>query len=89
MNAVTWHQRALDRLADIYVAASPEEREAVTRAAEEVNRELGDQPAQQGESREGRLRVTFFGRMTVFFQTPAQPTDPVRVTWVRWSAKRR
>jgi hypothetical protein len=89
VNPVLWSDTALDRLADLYVTAAPTERDEVVAAAEAVYRELGAESAERGESRGGRVRVTFFGRLTVFFQTPTGATDPVRVLWVHWAAARR
>jgi hypothetical protein len=88
MNPISWHTRALDRLADFYVAADPRERDEITATAESVNRGLQDDPATQGESRGGRSRVTFYGRMTVYF-VPAEAGRPTRVLMVHWTTPRR
>lgn len=57
---VEWKESAIDRLADFYVAASPEDRVAIAAAAERINRELARDPLEHGESRESLYRRVWF-----------------------------
>lgn len=84
---VVWTEPALARLADHYVAAPPTEREEIVETVESVNRVLGTRPAEQGESRGDRDRVAFFGRLTVFFRSHADP-ESAEVLHVRWVTPR-
>ena len=56
---VEWNENALDRLADIYVAITPTERETVVRCVERTTARLGVDPGFFGESRGGIRRVWF------------------------------
>lgn len=87
MIPVKWHHRALDRLADIYVSVDVAEREVIAATAASATRLLQDQAAQQGESRGGRIRVAFFGRMTVFFE-PGSGTADTTVVMIHWIPRR-
>ena len=86
MNPVEWLDIALDQLADIYVRAEGGEKLDVIAATMDVNARLGDRPAARGESRDGDRRVTFFGRLTVYYRSPAaaDPGGLVTVVYVRW-----
>ena len=88
MKPIVWHDDALDKLADYYVAAELEEREEIAKTVEAINRGLQNSPAQQGESRSGRIRVTFYGSMTVKFE-PANGHRPTQVLMVQWKRRRR
>lgn len=57
--SVEWHEVALDRLADIYVAVPAAERGAVVRCVEQTNARLALDPTFVGESRSGNRRVWF------------------------------
>ena len=81
MNAVIWQDRALDRLADVWVAATPAERAEIERDVAALNRRLAADPAGEGESRTGRVRVVIDGYLTVYFELYA--AGVVRVTDVR------
>lgn len=83
MKPVRRTDRALDRLADLYTAADPAERERIAAATEGANTTLRYDSADSGESRGGQERVAFFGRLTVYF-IPARGTDPAEVIAIRW-----
>ena len=65
MNPV-WDDDAADELADIWVAATPEERDVIERAVLRVNRELVENP-EIGETRIGDSRVHFSSPLTVWY----------------------
>ncbi len=46
-HTVIWHQVALDKLADLWAASS--DRNSVTKAVEQIDRLLAENPVQQGE----------------------------------------
>jgi hypothetical protein len=48
---VEWKGVALDRLADLYVAADPADRDGIERAVERINAALAADPLDLGESR--------------------------------------
>jgi hypothetical protein len=56
---VEWQEHALDRLADIYVAVSPGERDGIVRCVEQTNARLAVDPMHLGESRGPNRRVWF------------------------------
>lgn len=56
---VEWHEIALDRLADIYVAAPAADRDGIARCVGQINARLAADPAFVGESRGGNRRVWF------------------------------
>ena len=60
---VSWREHALDQLADLYVAAQPDDRDAIEKCVEHINAELAVDPWSLGES-----RATFFRR--VWFHPP-------------------
>jgi hypothetical protein len=62
-----WTEDALDRLADIYVAAAPSERDAVVRCVGLINSRLAADPWDVGESRGPRRRVWFVYPLVVAF----------------------
>lgn len=76
---VEWLNKALDNFADLYVGASPEEREQMAAGVEALNRRLADNPFEEGESRSGSARVTFVPLLMVRFRIEAA-AGVVRVT---------
>jgi len=56
---VTWTDRARDRLADIWVAATPAERIAFEKLIVQLECDLADAPFEVGESRTGSVRVSY------------------------------
>jgi hypothetical protein len=81
---VEWHEVALDRLADIYVAVPAADRDAVARCVEQINTRLADDSAFVGESRGGNRRV-FFNRplMVVYDLVSGGGVRVVHVSLVR------
>ena len=82
-----WDEAASDELADIWVAATPEERDRIEAAVLRANRLIRDDPQGAGESRGGKARVLFVDQLTVWFRVP--PGGVARVTHVRWVRPRR
>ncbi|MBA4063461.1 MAG: hypothetical protein C0501_07065 [Isosphaera sp.] len=79
MFALIWLNKALDALADVYVRATPEERERMAAAVDALNARLRSDPLNEGESRAGGFRVTFPVLLAVVFHV-----DPVdRIVRVR------
>jgi hypothetical protein len=68
MSRVTWEDRARDELADIYVQATPTERNQIERVVVAFEGDLADDPMSVGESRGQRSRVEFRGFLTFWFQ---------------------
>jgi hypothetical protein len=62
MYQVRWLQSALDELADQWLRATSEERQAITSAAHAVERRLAEDPVEEGESRPKGRRITFVPR---------------------------
>lgn len=69
---------ALDKLAEIYVAAEPAERERIATGVEALNRRLALAPLEVGESRGGSLRLDFPDLFAVRFRID-EATFTVRV----------
>ena len=68
MFALTWSNTALDALADIYVAAEPDERARMAAALEALNVRLRADPLSVGESRAGSNRIALVSLLAVVFQ---------------------
>jgi len=62
---VIWKPAADQELARLWTEAT--NRDAVSLAAAEIDRLLGSNPADQGESRSGAMRVLFVEPVGVFF----------------------
>jgi hypothetical protein len=56
MFTVTWRDRALNRLADFYVAVDPATRQRIADGVAELNNRLAADPWNEGESRTGNYR---------------------------------
>jgi hypothetical protein len=54
---VVWGESAMDELGRRWTAASSQHRQAITEAAAELDRLLGQDPLQQSESREAGERI--------------------------------
>jgi plasmid stabilization system protein ParE len=81
MSVVEWAEKARDELADIYVQATPAERDALEQAVLALERDLADDAHAVGESRAGRLR--FESRQFLAFWFEILPTgNGVRVVRV-------
>lgn len=57
--SVEWEEPTLDHLADIYVEATPAEREAIAQCVERINARLAVDPWTPGEDRGPGRRVWF------------------------------
>ena len=81
---VEWHEVALDRLADIYVAALPHERDPLAECVAQMNARLALDPSNLGESRSARRRVWFNPPlMTVYDLIPGGGVLVVHVARIR------
>ena len=81
MFTVIWLDAILDKLADLYVAAGPDERQRMADGVDALNRRLAARPLDEGESRDGSLRITFTGLLAVRFRVN-QADRTVRVVGV-------
>ena len=80
--SVDWTDRARDELADIYVQATPAERDLIESIILALERDLAVSPLNVSESRHGELR--FDSRSPLAFWFSVTPTgDKVRVVRVR------
>jgi hypothetical protein len=78
MYTVMWLESALDKLAEIYVAAEANERERISSGVERLNQRLAESPLEVGESRGGSLRMAFLHLLAVRFRVD-EATLSVRV----------
>jgi hypothetical protein len=62
---VVWKKRALDRLAEMWLAAS--DKNDVTDAANQIDQLLAFEPWEHGESREKDVRVFFVPPLAVLY----------------------
>jgi hypothetical protein len=67
MSVVEWEDSARDELADIWVEASPDEREKIAALIEQLERDLRREPFDVGESRTGRVRVEVRSPLVFWF----------------------
>src|SRR5438128_661293 len=81
VRAPDWSNRALDLLADIYVAATPAERSRIASGVDALNARLRSEPLNEGESRPGGRRITFPPLRAVVFRVSMDRV--VRVTTVK------
>ena len=81
MYTVVWRTTALDRLADLYVAASSAERERMAAGVEDLNTQLARDPLAVGESRDADRRVAFPDLLVVRYRVDTVQRV-VRVTGV-------
>jgi hypothetical protein len=68
MYTVIWRTTALDRLADLYVAASVADRERLATGVEALNSQLAHDPLAIGESRAGDRRIAFTDYLVVRYR---------------------
>lgn len=68
MSWVDWDEKAYDELADIWVSASPDERDVLGKIVEGLNRELEADPLDVGESRQRNVRVVVRLPLTIWFR---------------------
>jgi hypothetical protein len=67
--AVVWLPAAENELAAIWVASA--DRNAVTRAAAELDRRLAENGPEEGDSRPNNMRITFARPLAVLFRVDA------------------
>ena len=77
---VGWSPFALNQLAELWLAAS--DREAITQAVDEIDRQLRLDPLTQGESRTAGRRILFLPPLVVIFEV-VEPDRKVSVLAVR------
>ena len=65
---VKWKSIALDRVADIFVAATPADRDEIEATTRRINVALAADPSVLGESRSGDRRVWFEYPLMVLFR---------------------
>jgi hypothetical protein len=63
-----WLESTLDKLAEIYVAATPAERVRIADGVEAFNTSLATDPLEVGESRQGGFRVAFPPLLRIYFR---------------------
>ena len=63
---VIWRPAALEQLAEFWVSAA--DRQAITNAADDVDRKLRRDPVDQGESRDQNRRVFYVSPLAVMFE---------------------
>jgi hypothetical protein len=68
MYQVRWLQSALDELADQWIRATSEERQAIASATYAVERRLAEDPVEEGESRPKGRRITFVPPLALTFR---------------------
>lgn len=79
---VDWSPTAQRRLASVWVAATSAERREITKAAHEIDRVLGSDPLQAGESRPKGRRVLFVAPLGVTFRVlPQRSLVRVLLVW--------
>jgi hypothetical protein len=71
MFSVIWNVTVLDRLADLYVAATAVDRQQMADGIEALNRRRADDPLAVGESRGGNARVAFPDLLIVRYRVDA------------------
>jgi hypothetical protein len=71
MYRVEWLREAVDELADIWVNADSQLRQAITQVTHNLDRELQADPFRESESREGEVRVVFARPLGVLFEVDA------------------
>lgn len=79
MFALTWSNTALDQLADVYVAATPDQRTRMASFIDGVNERLRVDPLAVGESRSGGHRIVFVPLLAILFHV-SEADRTVRVT---------
>jgi hypothetical protein len=84
--SVRWNRRALDALAEIWLA-NPAERNEINHAAESIDRLLRVNPTAQGESRDDDQRVLFMPPLVIDFIVDDK-NEVVRVVKIRHIRRR-
>ncbi len=86
MNAVVWLESELDKLADVWIDVTPEERDRIEAAVNRINATLA-RDAGAGESRSGNHRILHVSPVTVRFRPESDST--VVVASVHYARPRR
>lgn len=84
MNPVPWDEAAYDELADIWVRATPDDRDRIEAAVNLINARLQRDPLAEGESRDGNRRLAYFRPLAVLFRCEPDGSLP-RVLHVDWA----
>jgi hypothetical protein len=84
--SVRWSRRALDALAEIWLA-NPAERNEINHAAESLDRLLGVNPASQGESRGDDHRIVFMPPLVIDVIVHVE-NEVVRIVKIRHMRRR-
>jgi ParE toxin of type II toxin-antitoxin system, parDE len=82
MFTVKWTHRALDQLAELYVAADLPTQDRLARLIDALNHRLAADPLNEGESRTDNYRVSFVDGLVVRF-TVDSTASVVRVYAIR------
>jgi hypothetical protein len=69
---VVWKQVPEDKLASLWTEAAPEDRQAISAAADTIDRELRTDPRSLGESRSGNERTFICSPLAVLFEVHPQ-----------------
>jgi plasmid stabilization system protein ParE len=80
---VLWRPTAERQLADIWLNAA--DRAAVTASANWIDQQLRHDPANEGESRDGKTRIFFVPPLVIFFEVD----EAGRTVYVRLVARSR
>jgi hypothetical protein len=75
---VRWKRTAQEELADVWLTATSDDREAVTRAAQNLDQQLRIDAHELGESRPGDERIVFDSPLAAVFEVD-QEHSVVRV----------
>lgn len=68
MFRVEWLQSALDELALIWMSANTSQRQAITAASHDIDKQLPINPHEQGESRPNGRRIQFFPPLGITYR---------------------
>jgi hypothetical protein len=71
MFRVEWLREAVDELAEIWINADSQLRQAITEETSNLDRKLQNDPFRESESREGEVRVLFAHTLGVLFEVDA------------------
>jgi hypothetical protein len=86
MFTVRWKRTTLNELAALWTQVDSAMRQAINSATNQIDRELQEDPATKGESREGQVRILLVFPLRVRFEVDSQRSI-VHVLHV-WSYKR-
>jgi hypothetical protein len=83
MFQVRWRPSALKELADLWTNADSAGRRAITEATQIIDRQLPNNPQNQGESRAGGRRIFFAPPLGILFRVePQQRIARVLQVWL-------